>query len=63
MIQSILSVIFYLLFGVFALYSLLAIYALMRFGKSKTLSLVISLLYLVISFSLFATALINLNSL
>ncbi|HEX9503527.1 MAG TPA: hypothetical protein VF974_04375 [Patescibacteria group bacterium] len=60
--HAIIALIFYLLMVGFVLYSFLAIYSLIRFGRTKVLGLIISILYLVISASLFAAAVANLNS-
>lgn len=43
----------------FALFSFATIYALLRFGKSLSLGLIISAVYLIISVSLLATTLSN----
>ncbi len=59
---TILALVFYLLMAGFALYSLLAVYALIRFGQSKVLAFIVSFLYLLISASLYAAAVINLNA-
>jgi hypothetical protein len=40
----------------------LAIYALLRFGRSKMLGIVVSLLYLIIAAGLYAAAVSNLNN-
>ena len=45
--------------AVFALYSAVMIYSLLRFGKSKILGIVISIFYLVVMLSLFAAATAN----
>ena len=60
--SSIISIVFYLIMAAFVLYSLLAIYSLLRFGRSKILGLIISLLYLIISAGLYAAAVNNLNA-
>jgi hypothetical protein len=62
LVHTILALIFYLLMAGFVGYSLIALYALIRFGRSKILSLVIALLYLLISASLYAAALGSLNA-
>lgn len=59
---SILALIFYLLMAGFVLYSILALYALIRFGRSKILTIIVSLLYLIISAGLYAAAVFNLNA-
>ncbi len=62
LIQTILALIFYIIMAGFAFYSILAIYTLLRYARSKPLALAVVLLYLVISSGLYAAALINLNS-
>ncbi len=59
---SILALVFYLLMAGFVLYSMIALYALMRFGRSKILAIIISILYLIISAGLYAAAVGNLNN-
>jgi hypothetical protein len=59
---TILALVFYILMAGFVLYSLLALYALLKFGRSKILSIVISLLYLIISAGLYAAAVGNLST-
>jgi len=59
--QTIVALIFYLLMAGFVMYSLIAIYSLLRFAKSKILALVISILYLIVSASLYASAVSNLG--
>lgn len=60
--SSILAIVFYIVMAGFILYSLLAIYSLLRFGRSKILGIIVSLLYLIISASLYAAAVHNLNA-
>jgi hypothetical protein len=60
--SSILAIVFYLFMAGFVLYSLLAIYSLLRFGQSKILGIIISILYLIISAGLYAAAVNNLNA-
>lgn len=59
---AILALVFYILMAGFVLYSLLAIYTLLKFGRSKILSTIVSLLYLIISAGLYAAAVSNLNA-
>ncbi len=61
MINTIVSFIFHALMIVLAVYSLIAVYSLLRYGRSKSLGLVVSLLYLVIITSLYVAAVTNLN--
>ena len=58
---TILALVFYIFMAGFVLYSLLSMYSLIRFGRSKILAIIVSLLYLVISASLYAAAVGNLN--
>ena len=58
---TILALVFYLLMAGFILYSLLALYALLRFGRSKILAIIVSILYLIMTASLYAAAVGNLN--
>ena len=59
---TILALVFYVIMAGFVLYSLLAIYALLRYGRSKILAIIVSLLYLVITAGLYAAAVGNLNA-
>ncbi|MBX4186936.1 MAG: hypothetical protein KW802_01600 [Candidatus Doudnabacteria bacterium] len=58
---NLISIIFYLLMVVFVLYSLLAIYSLLRFGRTKIMGIIMALLYLIICAALYASAVGNLN--
>lgn len=60
--HTLLALVFYIFMIGFVIYSALAIYALMRFGKSKTLGLVVSMFYIVIIAGLFSFAVTNLNN-
>jgi hypothetical protein len=60
--HSILALVFYVTLAGFVIYSMLALYALLRFGRSKTMALVISILYLIISAGLYAAAVGNLSN-
>lgn len=59
---TILALIFYLIMAGFAIYSMLALYALIRFGKSKLVAFGVSLLYIIIAASLYGAAISNLNN-
>jgi len=59
---TIVALIFYILMAGFVLYSLVALYALLRFGRSKILSIIVSILYLIISAGLYAAAVGNLGA-
>ena len=61
LINSIISVIFYLIMAVFVLYSLQAIYALLKFGRSKILGIIVSIVFMIISGSLYAAAVVILG--
>ena len=60
-LKFIAEIIFYLLMVIFALYSLEMIYALLRFSKSRMLGIILSAIYLIIIFSLYGAAAINLR--
>ncbi len=60
--HTVLALVFYILMAGFMLYSLLALYALLRHGRSKVLVIIVSIIYLIISGSLFAAAVANLNN-
>lgn len=59
---TLLALVFYLLMAGFILYSLLALYALLRFGRSKILAIIVSILYLLTAAGLYAAAVGNLTS-
>ncbi|MBX4191733.1 MAG: hypothetical protein KW804_02965 [Candidatus Doudnabacteria bacterium] len=59
--HTVVAVIFYLIMAALMIYSLLALYALLNFGRSKILGAIISILYLIIIASLYAAAVGNLN--
>lgn len=59
MIELISQLIFGLLLVALALYSLAAIYALLRFGRSKTLGIVLTIFYLILMVSLYSAAQFN----
>ncbi len=60
--HTILALVFYILMAGFILYSLLALYALLRHGRSKILVILVSIIYLIITASLYAAAIGNLNN-
>lgn len=59
--MTLIALVFYVLMAGFVLYSLIALYALLRFGRSKILAIIVSILYLIISASLYAAAVGNLG--
>ncbi|OGE88311.1 MAG: hypothetical protein A3J07_00775 [Candidatus Doudnabacteria bacterium RIFCSPLOWO2_02_FULL_49_13] len=59
--HTILALAFYVLMAGFVIYSLVALYSLLRFGRSMILAIIVALLYLIISASLYAAAVGNLN--
>ncbi len=61
MIRTLFELIFSGLLLILAIYSLIMIYVLLRFGKSKILGMVVSLLYLLLMLSLYAAANDNFN--
>lgn len=56
------ALVFYLVMAGFVLYSLLALYALLQFGRAKGLAIIVSLLYLIVSAGIYAAAVANLNA-
>jgi predicted membrane channel-forming protein YqfA (hemolysin III family) len=60
--SSVIAIIFYLIMAAFVLYSLIALYSLLRFGRTKILAIIVSILYLIISAGLYAAAVSNLNA-
>ena len=60
---TILALVFYIFMAGFIIYSLIALYSLLRYGRSIIVAIIVSLLYLIISASLYAAAVGNLNSL
>ena len=63
MILLITQIIFYGLILVLGIFSLTMIYALLRFGKSKVLALVLVVLYTILMASLYTAAQIGFNNL
>lgn len=61
--HTILALVFYILTAGFILYSLVALYALLRFGKSKIVAILVSVFYLIVLASLYASGIVQLNSL
>jgi hypothetical protein len=62
-VYTILAIIFYVALIILAFYSLLAVYALLKFGRSRTVGIIISLCYLIITAGFYFAALTNLNAL
>lgn len=63
MLKLIFQILFYALMLLFAAYSIIMIYVLIRYGRSKILGLTLSTLYLIIILSLYTAAAINFNKL
>ncbi|HEV8601592.1 MAG TPA: hypothetical protein VGQ87_03285 [Patescibacteria group bacterium] len=59
--HTILALAFYLLMAGYVVYSFFAIYALIRFGRSKFVATAVAMVYVVISVSLYVAASSNLN--
>ena len=59
--HSILALVFYILMAGLMLYSLLALYALLKFGRNTILGIIIAILYLIFTASLYSAAVANLN--
>ena len=60
---QIVSIIFYLILVVYAIYSLIALYALLKFGQNKILGIVVSLVYLAFSLSFYFGSMVYINNL
>lgn len=60
--HTVLALVFYLLMVGFVIYSVVALYSLLRFGRSVITAIAVSLLYLIISASLYAAAVGSLNN-
>lgn len=63
MIKLAVQTIFYILLVIHGLFSLVMVYILLRYGKSKLLSLSVSAVYAIIITALYATALANFHKL
>lgn len=63
LIKLAVQAIFYILMGIHGLFSLVMVYVLLRYGKSKILGLTISALYAIVSTTLYAAAQANFNAL
>lgn len=61
MIKTAFELLFYAVMLLLAIYSLIMIYTLLRFGQSKILGLIVTALYIVVAFGLFGAAVINFN--
>ena len=59
---TLVALVFYILMAGYILYTLVALYALLRFGRSTILAILVSILYLIISASLYAAAVGNLSA-
>lgn len=59
MIKLVAQIIFYGLVCILAAYSVLMVYVLLRYGQSKTLTLVLSGLYALVMVTLFSAAVAN----
>ncbi len=62
LVGTVVALVFYLVMAGFIIYSIIGLYSLMRFGRSRTLTISVSILYLIISASLYAAAIGNLNA-
>jgi len=62
LVHTIVALVFYLIMAGFFIYSLLALYGLLKFGRSKILSVTVAIIYLVLAAGLYSTAVINLNN-
>lgn len=59
---TLVALVFYILMAGYILYTLIALYALLRFGRSTILAIIVSILYLLISAGLYAAAVGNLSN-
>ena len=59
MIKLLVQIIFYSLAGILALYSVVMIFVLLRYGRSKILGLVISGFYIIMVITIYAAAVGN----
>ncbi len=62
MAKLLFEILFFAAMTILGIFSLIMIYVLLRFGKSKSLGLILSALYLLLMISLFAAAVANLNA-
>lgn len=60
--HTILALVFYIVTAGLILYSLIALYSLLRWGQSKITAILVSVFYLIIMTSLYAAAIIKLNA-
>lgn len=61
LINSVVALAFYIIMAFFFLYSLISIYALLRYARSKILGIIIAVIYLIIIGSLYTVAVQNLK--
>lgn len=62
-IKLLVQTVFFILMGIHGLYSIVMVYILLRYGKSKILGLMVSALYAIIVTTLYAAAMANFNQL
>jgi hypothetical protein len=61
--HTIVALVFYIIMAGIALYSLIALYALLRYGRNRLLGMIVAIAYLVIWAGLFASAASTLSTL
>jgi hypothetical protein len=61
--HTLVALAFYIITAGFILYSIVALYALLRFGKSKIVAILVSVFYLIVMASLYTSGILQLNSL
>jgi hypothetical protein len=61
LVNSVVALAFYIIMAFFFLYSLISIYALLRYARSKILGIIIAVIYLIIIGSLYTVAVQNLK--
>lgn len=60
--HTILALVFYIVTAGLILYSMMALYSLLRWGQSKVTAILVSVFYLIITVSLYAAAIVKLNA-
>ncbi len=60
--HTILALAFYIVSAGFILYSMVALYSLLRFGRSKVTAILVTVFYLIMATSLYAAAILKLNA-
>jgi len=61
LVGTVVALLFYLIMAGFIIYSLIAIYSLLRYSRNRILALTVAILYLIISSGLYVAAISNLS--